>query len=137
MNVEITYCCNCWQMHKNISEIATANKRVWSEVVRNKLFKTLHYWSRDMLNFYFLDKGLGRVFPAHFVYVFSTKMFLILYAINWPNFIAWLSFLLEILGNMCIAIVCYPSCDIMDFEINLIFLIEPFFLYDQKVMTKT
>ena len=25
----------------------------------------------------------------------------------------------------------------MDFEINLIFLIEPFFLHDQKVMTKT
>ena len=32
---------------------------------------------------------------------------------------------------MCIAIV-YPGCDVMDFEINLIFLIEPFFLYDQK-----
>ena len=25
----------------------------------------------------------------------------------------------------------------MDFEINLIFLIEPFFPHDQKVMTKT
>ena len=23
---------------------------------RNKLFKALHYWSRDMLNFAFLDK---------------------------------------------------------------------------------
>ena len=44
--------------------------------------------------------------------------------------------LLEILGNMCIAIVCYPGCDVMDFEINLIFLIELFFLHDQKVMTK-
>ena len=38
---------------------------------------------------------------------------------------------------MCIAIVCYPGCDVMDCEINLIFLIEPFFLHDQKVMTKT
>ena len=28
---------------------------------RNKLFKTLHYWSRYMLNFDFLDKGLGIV----------------------------------------------------------------------------
>ena len=37
---------------------------------------------------------------------------------------------------MCIAIVCYPGCDVMDCEINLIFLIEPFFLHDQKVMTK-
>ena len=49
----------------------------------------------------------------------------------------WLTLLLEILGNMCIAIVCYPGCDIMDFEINFIFQIEPFFLHDQKVMTKT
>ena len=28
---------------------------------------------------------------------------------------------------MYIAIVYYPSCDVMDFEINLFFLIEPFF----------
>ena len=90
-----------------------------------------------MLNFDFLDEGLGIVSPAHFVYDFSTKMFPMLYSINWPNFIAWLPLLLEILGNMCIAIVCYPGCDAMDFEINLAFLIEPFFLHDQKFMTKT
>ena len=45
--------------------------------------------------------------------------------------------LLEILGNMCIAIVCSPGCDVMDFEINLIFLMEQFFLHDQKDMIKT
>ena len=73
---------------------------------RNKLFKNLHYWSRDIINFDFLDKGLGIVSPAHFVYDFPTKMFLMLYSINWPNFIAWLPLLLEILGNICIAIVC-------------------------------
>ena len=59
-----------------------------------------------MLNFDFLGKGLGIVSPAHFVYDFSTKMFLMLYFINRPNFILWLPLLLEILGNMCIAIVC-------------------------------
>ena len=59
-----------------------------------------------MLNFDFLDKGQGIVSPAHFVYGFSTKMFLMLYCINWSNFIAWLSLLFDILGNMCIAIVC-------------------------------
>ena len=73
---------------------------------RNKLFKTLHYWSRDMLNFDFLDKGLGILSPAHFVYDSSTKMFLMLYSVNWPNFIDLLSLFLEILGNICIAIVC-------------------------------
>ena len=40
----------------------------------------------------------------------------------------WLTLLLEILGNMCIAIIYYPGFDV--------FLIEPFFLHDQKVMTK-
>ena len=54
---------------------------------RNKLFKTLHYWSRDMFNFDILDNGLGIVSPAHFVYDFSKKkkMFFMLYCINWPN----------------------------------------------------
>ena len=59
-----------------------------------------------MLILDFLDKGLGIVSPAYFVYNFSTKMFLMLYSINSPNFIVWLPLLLEIWGNMCIAIVC-------------------------------
>ena len=59
-----------------------------------------------MLNFYFLDKRLGIVSPAHFVYDFCTEMFHMLYSINSPNFIVWLPLLLETLGNMCIAVVC-------------------------------
>ena len=35
-----------------------------------------------MLNFDFLDKGLGIVSAAHFVYDFSTETFLMLYSIN-------------------------------------------------------
>ena len=35
-----------------------------------------------MINFDILDKGLGRVCPAHFVYDFSTKMFFMLCSIN-------------------------------------------------------
>ena len=89
-----------------------------------------------MLSFGFLGKGLGIVSQAHFVYDFSTKMFVMLYPIYWPNFIALLPLLLEILGNMCIAIVSYPACDVMDFEINLNFLIEQFFLLDQKSWQK-
>ena len=46
------------------------------------------------------------------------------------------AFLREIVGNMCIVIVCYPGYDVINFEINLIFLIKPLFLYDQKVKTK-
>ena len=45
-------------------------------------------------------------------------------------------FLFEILGNMCIKIVCYPGCDEMDFETNLIFLIKPFFYITKKSWQK-
>ena len=33
----------------------------------------------------------------------------------------------KILDNMCIVILCQPGCDVIKFEINLIFLIKPFF----------
>ena len=41
---------------------------------------------------------------------------------NWPNFNVWLPLFCEILGNMCIAILCKTGCDVMNFEDNLIFL---------------
>ena len=53
-----------------------------------------------------------------------------------PNFIVWLLFLLEMLGNMCILIICYLACDVINFETNLRFLINPIFLHNQKVRTK-
>ena len=42
---------------------------------KNKLYKTLGYWSRDMLKFDFLEKGLGIVFPPNFAYDFQEKCF--------------------------------------------------------------
>ena len=61
-----------------------------------------------MLSFDFLEKdlGLGIVSTPHFLYDFSRKMFLMLYSINQPTFIALLPLVLETLVNMCIAIVC-------------------------------
>ena len=38
---------------------------------KNKLYKTLDYWSRDMLSFNFSEKVLGLVSPPHFAYDFS------------------------------------------------------------------
>ena len=35
-----------------------------------------------MLNFDFLEKGLGKVSPAHFVYDFARSMFLMFYSIT-------------------------------------------------------
>ena len=52
---------------------------------KNKLYKTLEYWFKDMLNFNFSEKGLELVSLAHFVYDFLKKMFLKLHPINWPN----------------------------------------------------
>ena len=75
---------------------------------------------------------IQRYSPPNFVYDFSRKMFLMLYSINWPNFIVWLPLLLEILGNMCITIICSPGCDVIKFEINLIFLIKLFCCLTEK-----
>ena len=67
---------------------------------------------------------------------FLRKMFPELDSVNCPRFIVSLPLLLEILGNMCIAIACIARSNVINFETNPIFLIKPFFLCDQKVKTK-
>ena len=103
---------------------------------KNNLYKAFDYLSRGMLNFDFSQKGLELVSPSHFMYDFSRKIFLMLHSINWPNFIAWLPSLLEIFGSMCVAIVCFPGCEVINFEITLIFLIKPFFYLAKKSRQK-
>ena len=44
--------------------------------------------------------------------------------------------LTEILGNICITIVCEPGCDVIKFEINPIFLIKPFGYITKKSRKK-
>ena len=44
--------------------------------------------------------------------------------------------LLEILGNICITIVYYPGSDVIKFEVNLIFLIKPFWYTTKKSRQK-
>ena len=56
--------------------------------------------------FWKIKRGLGLASLPHFLHNFWRKIFILLYSINWPNFIGWLSLLCEILVNMCIAIVC-------------------------------
>ena len=106
-----------------------------SKDIETKLQTTSFYL---ILSFFKKIKwGLELVFLPHFLHDFWRKIFFLLYSINSPSFIVWLPLLREILGNMCIVIVCLPGCDAMKFEVNLIFLIKPFFLHEQKVMTKT
>ena len=76
--------------------------------------------------FWFFKKCLGLVSPPCFVHDFSRKKFHMLDSINWPNFILWFPLLLEISGNMCTVINCYPVCDVINFEIYLSFLIKSF-----------
>ena len=94
---------------------------------KNKLYETLDYWFRYMLNLDFLKKSLGIVSPPDFACDFSRKILFMQNSIDWPNFITSFPLLLEILFNMCIAIVCQPGSDVINFEINLIFLIKSFF----------
>ena len=37
---------------------------------------------------------------------------------------------------MCIAIACFPGCDVINFKINLIVLIKPFFYMTEKSRQK-
>ena len=73
-----------------------------------------------------LEQGLGLVSQLHFVYDFSRNIFL-WYSINWPNFIVWLPSLREILGSMCIVIICFPVYDVINLEIVCSFLIKSSF----------
>ena len=96
------------------------------------MYKTLNYWSTDMLNFDFSEKSLWIVSPPHCMSDFSRKRFLMLYFTKWSNFIVWLPLHFNILGNMCIAAVFYPDSDVIKFEINFIFIIKPFFYMTKK-----
>ena len=103
---------------------------------KNKLYKILDCWSRDILNFNFPEKFLGLASPLDILHDLSRKMFLMLYSIDWQNFIIWLALLLEILSNTYITIVCYLDCDVIKFETNLIFLIKPFCYMTKKSRKK-
>ena len=78
-------------------------------------------------------KGSG---TGHFVYIFFRKTFFLLYSINWPDFIVWLLLLLELLGNICIEIICFLVY-LLNFEIIPSLLMKSFFYTTKKVSIKT
>ena len=71
-----------------------------------KMFQTIGPETCLTLIFY---KKVWASFNIIFCVCFSNKILLTLYSINRPNFIVWLPLLLEILNNMCIVIICFPS----------------------------
>ena len=75
-----------------------------------------------MINFDFLNKGLGNVYPPHFVHDFIIKIFRMLYSINWPNFNVWLLLPPEISGNMCLELFFIQFVTSYIFQLTLAFL---------------
>ena len=75
-----------------------------------------------MSNFDFLDFDL----------IWFFRLFFKLYSISLSNFIVLLAKLLEILGNMCITIACFPGCDIINFEMKFFFLIKLLFTWPKN-----
>ena len=76
---------------------------------------------------YIKKRDMALVPLLHFLHEFWRKLFLMLCSINCPYLISWLLLPLEILGNMCIGIICCPVCDVINFEINLSFFIMSIF----------
>ena len=58
---------------------------------------------------------------SHVIFYLKTKLHCLL------GFILY-----EKLGNMCIAVVCFPGCNVINFEVNLILLIKPFVYMTKK-----
>ena len=101
----------------------------------SKLRTTNLYWKQDAdhlflpLKVFFKKKtkrNTGLVSLPHFLHDFWKKICLMLCFINWPRFIVWLPLRLEILRKMCIIITCFSVYDVINFEINLRILAEPF-----------
>ena len=86
-----------------------------------------------MLKVNLLEKGLGIVSTPHFVHGFQEKCFSCCILLN--DQIS-LSDCLYFLGNMRIAFVCFPGCYVINFEINLVFLIKRFFYITKKSRQK-
>ena len=75
--------------------------------------------------FHFFGKGLGIDYPLLFHVTLTDQISLSDCICFW-----------EILDNMFIAIACFPGCDVINFEINLIFLTKAFFYVTKKLRQK-
>ena len=83
-------------------------QRNWTHS-KNELHETFGCWSSDMLNFDFSEKPGTVFFTTHGLSFFRKICFHVLFY-NWPNVIAWLPLLYEIMSSMCITIICFPDC---------------------------
>ena len=101
----------------------------------SKLYKTLDYWSRDMLNFNFSEKGLGLVSPPHFVNDFWKKCFscylLLIYQISLSDCLYFWRY-----WTIC-ALKLFVNQAVASKNLKLTYLFnEAVLIHDQKVKTK-
>ena len=79
-----------------------------------------------------IDPESGVLFGNSFSAIFCVRFF----KKNVTHVKFYLPLLLEILSNICIAIVCFPDYGVINFEINLIFLIKQFLYMTKKSRQK-
>ena len=82
-------------MVRSLASITFDSPQLGKQLQQN--IKNFIILTQRIFNFDFVEKGLGIVSLSHFVHDFSSKIILMLYPINWSNFIVWLPLLLEIL----------------------------------------
>ena len=103
--------------------------------IKTKMLTICFYFIQSF--FWKRKKSLELASLPHFLHKFWRIIFCKLCSINWFNFIAWLSLLLQKLdNNICIVIICCPDCDAMYFGITLNLLIQPFFYIIKKSRQK-
>ena len=81
-------------------------------------------WSRPLFVCYKWE-----YFLHHILWIIFQKKYFSCHILSTYQFHCLITFTL--VGSVCIAIVCFPGCDIVNFVINLIFLIK------SKIKTKT
>ena len=87
----------------------------------------LDYWSRDMRNSDFLEKGLGIVSSLVLCMIFQEKCFSYYILLTDQISLSDYLYFLKYWAMSVLRLFCFPGCDVINFEINLIFLIKPFF----------
>ena len=63
--------------------------------------------------------GTNHYIPASISAWILIKNVTLSFSINWPNYTVWLPLLGENLSNVCIVIAMEPSCDFINYKINL------------------
>ena len=98
---------------------------------KNKLYETLTYWWRHILNIDFMNASVAIVYPLHLVYDLSRKMFFTFYSINFASKFYCLFYLFNYLFFFNFILfqifISFSFHLIINFEINLIFLINLLF----------